>query len=284
MPLMDGGQRWNNSITYNSPNFSGFDLMAIYSFGENVSRSKVNKDDSNCSNRNASLTNGTTPSNFADNANRKCADSTDGGRLGLGVRYANGPLYLAAAYHVRFDNDSSKADPSVNTRALNAGFGAKGWGLGGSYDFKVVKVYANYFRVKANHGGIANGVDAGVARRDVGSDKQTAWSLGIGVPVSGAGTVVAEYAQYKDYYGGIANARVSDEGDNTYPNYLAGRDAGHKAKGYTIGYKHVMSKRTSLYTYATRINNDRGINAGWDKTGVAGEDQTIFTAGILHTF
>jgi predicted porin len=248
MPLMDGGQRWNNSITYNSPNFSGFDFMAIYSFGEQTNAEDYDE---------------TIPHT------NKSADTSDAGRFGLGVRYANGPLYLTALYLARADDDSQQevANPS------NDGFGAKGWAIGGTYDFKVVKLYANYVRLKANNDGLADGVGDG------GSDKQTTWSLGIGVPVSGAGTVIAEYAQYKDYLNNGLRLTGTD-----YPTYLNGRTAGHKAKGYLIGYKHVLSKRTSLYTYASRIDNDRGIHAGWNNTGVAGEDQTNFAVGILHTF
>jgi predicted porin len=266
MPLMDGGQRWNNSITYNSPNFSGFDFMAIYSFGEQTNGQKNAIGYGACS---IAL-----PGAAPINGPCESSDTSDAGRFGIGVRYANGPLYLTALYHTRADDDGARIVGSP----VNTGFGAKGWAVGGTYDFKVVKLYANYVRLKANDDGWADFLVDG------GSDKQTTWSLGIGIPVSGAGTVVAEYAQYKDYLnygardiilGGINNRDV-------------GR-AGHKAKGYSVGYKHVLSKRTSLYTYVSRIDNDRGINAGWgggtaNGTGVAGEDQTNFSIGILHLF
>jgi predicted porin len=65
----------------------------------------------------------------------------------------------------------------------------------------------------------------------------------------------------------------------------AGRNPGHKAKGYEVGYKHALSRRTSLYTYVSVIDNARGIDAGWNgKTNVAGERQTNFIAGIAHSF
>jgi predicted porin len=197
--------------------------------------------------------------------------------LGLGVRYANGPLYLAAAYHALSEDSSAERMP---TGAMtNRGYGAKGWGVGGSYDFKVVKVFANYFRAKANHSGLAH-TSRGA---DGGSDKQTMWSLGVGIPVSSAGTVMAEYAQYKDYLN--RGLRIgTPTGGTPDLRYLDGRTAGHKAKGYSLGYKHTLSKRTILHAYATRIDNDRGINAGWVKTGVAGQDQTIFSAGIVDLF
>jgi predicted porin len=233
--LLDGA-RWNHSIAYSSPKFSGLDFMAIYSFGEKVNGSK------NCG----------TPANPVN-----CADTSDAGKLGLGARYVNGPLYLAAIYHAHADDDTNTI----------AGYGAKGWGLGGAYDFKVVKLYANYFRAKANHGGAATAANAG-------SDKEVAWSLGVGVPVSSAGTVMAEYAQYKDYM---------NDRNGVVPT---GRNPGHQAKGYSVGYKHVLSKRTTLYAYVSAVDNDQGIDAGWagNRTNAAGEKQTNFVAGIVHFF
>ena len=255
------GTRWNNSISYVSPNFSGFDFSAIYSFGEKVSSGGKNNDGS-CG---------------ASSSQKVCADTSDAALFGFGVRYANGPLYLTAVYQAQVDDDSAK---SFSDRK-NTGHGSKSWSLGGTYDFKVVKLYANYFRTKADHSGLAYNKD------NAGSDKQTAWSLGLGVPVSSAGTVYAEYAQYKDSLNYTVSDLKRDNGKTgndliTYGTYAD--NAGHNAKGYSLGYRHNLSKRTSLYTYVTRIDNDRGISTGWDKTHVAGEDQTTFTAGLLHLF
>ncbi|GHU20314.1 porin [Betaproteobacteria bacterium] len=222
MPLTNPS-RWGNAIAYNSPSFSGVELLAMYSFGEKVSAANGDK-----------------------------ISTTDAGRLGLGIKYANGPLYLAANYLKRAKDDTVAVpfNPGTGAAAVAAGLdGAKGWALGGSYDFKVVKLYANYFSEKVDH-------------KTATKNKDTAWSLGVGVPVSSAGTVLAEYAQYKN---------SAYNGDN-------------KAKGYTVGYKHVLSKRTSLYAYATRVSNDDNISAGWTKTAERGENQTTFTTGIQHLF
>jgi predicted porin len=171
--------RWDNAIAYLSPNFSGFDFAGIYSFGERVTASKV---DGVCRNSAGVVV--------------KCADTSDASRFGLGVRYTNGPLFLTAVYQARLDNDYSRTATGGGVFDRQ-GYGSKGWSLGGAYDFKVVKLYANYFRVKANHKGAAYGYD-----EFTGSDKQTAWSLGLSIPVSSAGTVALEYAQYKDYFTG----------------------------------------------------------------------------------
>jgi predicted porin len=170
------------------------------------------------------------------------------------------------------------------------GYGASGWGIGASYDFEIVQVYANYFRAKAKRGGLVSlaerdlATDPDVTNVDLGSDKQTAWSIGLGIPVSEAGTVSLEYAQYKDYGGGSLLYRGTPMyASRAVPDGLESAP-GHKAKGYSIGYKHEMSKRTHLYTYVSRIDNDRGIDVGWEKTNVAGEKQTNFSVGIVHAF
>jgi predicted porin len=240
------GSRWNNSIGYTSPNLSGLEFVGVYSFGEKVNRTKSSAG-YDC---------------VGTGASRTCyekADITDASKLGVGVKYANGPLYLMAAYEQRDDDDSVQP---YNVPS-NAGYGVKGWNIGGSYDFKVVKLYANYSRLKADHDGLAYN------RGNVGSDKESLWSLGLDVPVSSVGTVSFEYAQYKDY---LDNRRAS------------ARDPGDTAKGYAVSYKHVLSKRTWVYAYVSRFDNDRGINMAWTKTGVAGEDQTNFVTGIVHLF
>jgi predicted porin len=250
--------RWGDAIAYVSPEFSGFNFAGIYSFGEKVSKSK--QDDGSCTITQPFKYDGyTIPASSgitADNKNLECADTSDAAKFGLGVRYANGPLYLTAIYQARLDDDSEKKF----NKDGNDGYGSKGWIIGGTYDFKVVKLYANYFRVKADHSGRAYDDSKGF-----GSDKQTAWSLGVGIPVSSAGTIGVEYAQYKD-------------------DYKKSKDDGNNAKGYSLGYRHNLSKRTWLYSYVSRIDNDRGINASWSKTGVAGEKQTNFTTGIVHLF
>ena len=205
-----GGSRWNNSISYNSPNWSGFDMRVIYSFGEQVRDS------------------------FSDASN-------DFSKLGLGVRYANGPLYLTAMYQTVLDNDgTTPLGVKQNTQ------GDKAWAIGGNYDFKVVKLFANYIRGKTN---------------DVSDSKHYLWSLGLQVPVSAAGRVNVEYMQHK--YSNV---------DDT------------KSKGLGVGYEHDLSKRTRLYGYVSRVQNDDNVAWGFSKNLVVGENSTNLQLGIRHFF
>jgi predicted porin len=269
------GIRWDNSIKYVSPNFSGLDFMAVYSFGERVSGNRhyngsaVDGYGVNCRN---------TPSGQANNQCHS-ADTTDAGRLGLGLRYVNGPVSLVAVYEAQADDDSAK--PYNNANVDNQGFGAKGWMIGGAYDFNVVKVYASYNRVKANHNGRA------YDETDGGSDKQTLWTLGLSAPVSAAGNVWFEYAQYKDRLndGLRAQYTLSDADVMALgPNFF--NRSGHKSKGYSLGYTHTLSKRTSLHAFVTRFDVDRGINnaVGSPARTAIGEDQTVFALGMRHSF
>ena len=231
-----GTGRWDNSIAYSSPNFSGLDVRAIYSFGEKVRDS------------------------YSD-------ASTDAGKVGLGVRYANGPLYLTAIYQAVLDDDGPT---SLNADDVP---GSKSWAIGGAYDFKVVKLWANYIQEKWDNGGpLAN-----YAIPTDGDAKHKLWSVGLSVPVGQAGTVRAEYMQVK-----------ADELDSG------------KAKGFGIGYDYDLSKRTRIYTAVSRINNDDGMAWGHSKvrgsgkvatsttpasnTYLFGEDSTNFQVGIRHFF
>jgi predicted porin len=261
--------RWDNSIAYNSPNFSGLEFRVMYAFGEKVNTSK-SANGYNC-------TTGTPP-----NTCYESADTSDAAKLALGVKYANGPLYLTAFYEAKADDDSQKAWGVDG----NAGFGAKGWGIGGGYDFKVVRLYANYMQERANNGGLS------VRPANSGSDKQAFWTIGAAIPVSSAGTVLLDYGQYKDYLNTPANCMVPAVGGcRVVSNAPVNMGAqGGKSRAYMVGYRHGLSRRTSLYAYASQFKNDDGIVGGWGSSGtsprtnVHGEKQTNFVAGIVHNF
>lgn len=209
-----GGSRWNNSIAYHSNKMAGFDVRAVYSFGENVRDS------------------------YSD-------ASTDASKFGIGARYANGPLFLTAIYQTVLDNNgTTPAGAEMDTD------GNKSWAVGGSYDFKVAKLFANYIYEKDQ-----------APADDI---KKKLWSLGVAVPVTKAGTIKAEYMQFKG----------EQAGDSA------------KAKGFGIGYEHDLSKRTRLYGYVSRVNNDDGM--AWSYKTVSayadGENATAFQVGLRHAF
>ena len=112
--------------------------------------------------------------------------------------------------------------------------------LGGTYDFGMAKAYATYG--KAENMGNVSGSDA------------TDYQLGVDVPVSSALTLSASYAQSKD-------------------NATAGNA---KRKGYGLGAKYALSKRTAVYG---------GYEADDAKvSGATTNKHDLFAVGVQHRF
>jgi predicted porin len=151
--------------------------------------------------------------------------------------YSNGPLAASLVY-AKKTLDATVASDDV-----------KEWGLGGSYDFGVVKLFGSYQRI-TNDGAVG------------GSQTDKAWQLSGVVPVSTAGAVVVGYAKSK--------RDVSDT--NT--------------KSWTLAYTHGLSKRTTLYTGYQRVSNDSGAILGNAilAPATAGGDANLFVGGVRHSF
>ena len=210
---LNTGDRVNNSVKYQSPNWNGLEVRGIYGFGEVV---------------------GTV-------ANP--GDSSDAGRYGIGAAYKNGPIDVALIYQGIARNDTVANDGSVN-----------GWSLGGSYDFKVVKVFAQY-QMESNKNSV------GGAKSDIDKD---AWTLGVRVPVTKAGTAVFEYLDYK--------ADSNNASDDV------------RTKGWGLGYEHAFSKRTTGYTSIGYIDNNDQSSAAFNGVGLAGQNNKTFSLGVRHSF
>lgn len=211
--------RLNNAVAYVTPNWSGFTATAAYAFGESNTEA--------------------TGANAAGNG----ISTGNNGVFGLGLNYANGPLNLDVVYHSR---------QGVTTTANATQDSINEWFLGGSYDFKVVKVMATYQDQNDNNGTSANEIGNKV------------WSVGAVVPVFGNGKVHLSYA------------------DISWDRRGAG-----DSDAWTLAYTHALSKRTTLYTGYTRASNDRdAVNAAGavSATRALGENNATFVAGINHSF
>ncbi|WP_432730651.1 porin [Variovorax sp. W6] len=150
-----------------------------------------------------------------------------GARLG----WSNGTIDVAAAYGV---TPVGIADYRVAS-------------IGGTYDFGVAKLYANYYRQKAD------------------GDKQVNVMLGVSVPV-GPGVIKASAARSSRSGPGI-------DGDD--------------ATQYAIGYVHYLSKRTALYgTYSHIRNRGNAAYVVSDSSpaGVPGAGARGLQFGISHNF
>ncbi|MBW7902283.1 MAG: porin [Rhodocyclaceae bacterium] len=226
----DGAARISNSISYASPKWNGFSVNAIYGFGESLSAPGVS--------------------------------TSDNGFFGAGLNYANGPLNLDLVFQQRRDVQTTAAPAGTTHWSLPGGVVATGddineWAVMGSYDLKVVKLFASYQAMDDKNGTSAN----------EGSNK--IWSAGVNVPVFGNGSIQLAYAK-ADW--DRTNAGSTD--------------------GWAIGYRHSLSKRTTLYTtYGVLDNDDRlpryaswGVGSSGALGGNLGGKVSIFTAGINHSF
>jgi predicted porin len=163
-------------------------------------------------------------------------DSTSLGRVwGGAIGYAGGPFEVTLAYH----------DVNLVTTGGDAG-NAKTLFLGGTWDFRVVKLHAAYAK---NEGETATGIDA--------IDSQDGM-LGVSAPV-GPGRILASYIRRKD---DLVNARDADQ--------------------WALGFTWDLSKRTNLYTsYAHTKNDGAGTLNG---AAAPGEDPSTFNIGVRHRF
>lgn len=170
---------------------------------------------------------------LSENANGNVNKKDDTANLISGT-YANGPMAVSLAY------SKVSVDSTIPTDAV------KEWGLGGSYDFGMVKLFGSYQSQKVDSTGK--------------TDK--AWQLSGVVPVSAAGAVVAEYAKSK--------RDVTDS----------------NSKSWTLAYTHGLSKRTTLYTGYQRVSNDSNVKLGNALLAPAtnGDSASLFVAGVRHSF
>lgn len=198
---------WVNSVTYETPNFSGFTGVAQYALKE---------------------TNQT--------------DAKNG--YSLAGFYNAGPLSVGATYTVgAISNNPGSSASAVGSWLQND----KVWALGASYDFGVVKAFANYSKISFDKAEIANVItDLG------GKVKDKVWSLGVSVPVTGSSAILAAYGQAKGEQDGFAGSTTD--------------------KVLSLAYDYTLSKRTDVY--AGYMNNKQTDL----KTG------NSFALGIRHNF
>ncbi|HJV24492.1 MAG TPA: porin [Aromatoleum sp.] len=172
-------------------------------------------------------------------------------KWGLGVDYANGPVKVGAVFQMLHQPGSE------NQRE---------WYIGGGYDFGFLEVDASYQAGKGVDYSVAVLDKAtGVTTTQTGVDQSVRlWNVGVIVPVSAAGKVHVDYGRFTNKDSNNADAR-----------------------GWTVMYTQAMSKRTTGYVAYNRIYNDDFASNGAGQVtalGVSGEQSSLFTVGMRHTF
>lgn len=185
---------WSNSVRWISPNMSGLTV--------NVT---------------ASPSSGLTSNEGMTSGTKKVGRS-----FGLQALYFSGPLAATIAYQ------------DVNVAPDTTGRKQTALMVGGSYDLKVAKLFAQYQRIEDKFTASAS------------NDKDTTIQLGASVPM-GKGSLLVSGAQTKT-------------------DVSAGTDP--KRTSYAIGYNYGLSKRTDLYAAAFQDKYVTG--AGTAKNGTYG--------------
>ena len=191
-------------------------------------------------------------------ANTTTASTSDNGRYSIAGSYANGPFGADLAYA----GQSSVYNNYTATGDAGQGKGINEWYIGGRYDFKVVKVYGSYQDMK-------NKTD--VIDANTGSKM---WQVGLSAPVGANGLAMFEYAEI----------RFKDDNASDPTDKLDGKN-----KGFGLGYAHNLSKRTTLYAFASQLKYDdnTGAVSNWGSnigTATRGEKNNTFSMGVRHTF
>jgi len=220
--------RLSNMAMYSSPSIGGFRAMVGYSFDTGLDSAPA----------------AATASSFGQ--------STKSRAVSAGLRYANGPILLAATYDRIMPNSQGKpASTAVPEKFVAAGTAYnppksafQSWKLGGAYDLKVVKLHAAYgqsiggvlnntstIRSVAT-GGDTNAVGAVIFRPGA---RTQSWMVGLSAPV-GSGSAFASVQQQLP--GG-------DFDTNATANELAA----------SIGYTYPFSNRTNVYAYYSYVDN-----------------------------
>ncbi len=185
-------------------------------------------------------------SNFSF-ANDDKAAQADNTRTWFGdVSYSSGPLFVGATYS-KFGNGGDSS------------FGGHEWNIGAAYDFKVVNVGLVYNSVSWD-----NGFDWLTTRTFVADYDRDTWRLNVGIPFTAKDSVYLSYV--------YAGTDRNKHGLKDYDQH-----------GFGIGYKHDMSKRTSVYAQAYFVDADDTMFVNFKQQ--SGETlQNGFQTGIRHTF
>lgn len=140
------------------------------------------------------------------------------------LNYSNGPLFLAVTYDVISPTNAQKGPVGVGG-GLGATEDQTHLLVGGTYDFKLVKVHAAYFWENDQFGNTATRIPTAAESPTRRTADATGWMLGLTVPV-GSFRLIGDY-QSRD---GDRQGRF--EGDRTV---------------WSVGGTYPFSRRTNLY-------------------------------------
>jgi predicted porin len=190
------------------------------------------------------------------------SETPDGGHVWeVGADYKNGPISVGFVHGATKDSYFDSRPVTVPTVAGNTVNNEENTDqtsdvLAGTYDFGVVKIKANYQWHKTEK-------VAGT------SMKEDIWGIGAEIPVFSRGAIQIGYEKLD--------------------NKLSGSEK-NDTDGYTLGYTHSLSKRTTLYAVYTYLDNSGTAKIGaFGTTGLTtlvepGGNLSITALGMNHAF
>ncbi len=251
-------ERFDNTITYKTPTFAGFNVYAQYSFDTNTQADNDTKT--------TKIEHGVEGKPSVDRY------------YAIGATFQANNLYLVGVVDSINYNSDYKNYPNLghNTDKLDDAFNVT---LGGNYDFGFMKVYAmaQYFQNAVSVGQKsaltqASTIGSGYAFGDAveGADGYDV-ALGLGVPCFG-GTAKASIG-YMDAEANAAATGLTEKGEVSRWNI-------------SVGYDYSLSKRTSVYTAAAYTRDSlKNYYLSEKETNVDRDPSTVeVMAGIIHKF
>lgn len=254
------GQRLNNSIRYNSPEFSGLSFSAIYGFGEQVGR------------------------------------AVSGRAVGLGSQYVNGPLSIGLGYFQSKMGAGKDGSSDVNADAACKGAGSKDhagdtclktWTLAAAYQFGPAKVYGAFSHVKLplakqlskdpKYNKFTAMYDEKAATGYM-SDDSTAFSIG------GTNHQSSQTFDIGASYQLMPSLALMGSVQHTRAKFVGAH--GGRLLQLNLGAKYDLSKRTSAYALVRNLRSSDMYNVGLGKDQKPGIDrsQTAIGTGLIHSF
>ena len=248
-------RRQNNSISYHSPVFSGFQVLGMVS----------------------------TPSTAVG-----LTTNASGGKprlYSLAARYSNGPLMLTAGYEQHTNFAPAGAASTAQTGGALAGVNTSytgsdnAWQVGGTYQIGPVKAGLVYTEQK---------YDMGV-QTGVGTDaKVSAWNLAGEWAIVGPHALRGGYTKANNTKGNFCAAGQFAAGAQCIVGNRVYNGGGGGTGGtiWQVQYIYNASKRTEMTVGYARVQND--ANARYSLGGItapqAGQNQDGFGVSIKNTF
>jgi predicted porin len=200
------------------------------------------------------------------------AGNASSGVISTGVKYENGPVYLALAYETHKDMFGASlnlptAIANTTTGVANPGASSKDTAVRATAQYHFPDNYTaeiNVAQLKYNESGGAVG--------KFEDYKHNTWSISA-EKIIGAITMVASYAQ-------------SGAGACSLVGGVTCTTSGLNARMYNLGASYSLSKRTSLFAVYSYMGNDSSaVQSNWLNGKLAdGQDVSTMGVGISHSF